>query len=393
VPVKLVAYWFRNVVLLCSAGVFLTSLQRLLRTNPGFSADNVLSMQLRLAPARYPDAAARANFVQRALARIDEIPGVVASGTTQTTFLPGQSMTTLLSVEGAPIEPGRADTAHIRHITPGYFKTLHVAVVEGRPFDDRDRIGSPPVCMVSARLAKLFWPNQSALGHRVRRNSANAPWMTVIGVVADVMDAGLGVEQGPTLYVDYLQANTATARVSLLVRLSGDPLTAVKAVQRAVWSIDPGQPMDRVGRLGDVLTETTSDQQFQTVLLSAFALVGLALAVVGVYGVSAGAVKARTWEAGVRMALGASSGRVLADMLREAGARVLIGVVVGIGVFVSAGRLTSSLMFNTFYADVRVIGAAVVLLAAVSMAVVYTQAKRLARVSPVLALREDTSTS
>jgi putative ABC transport system permease protein len=380
-------------VLLCGAGVFLTSLQRLLRTNPGFAPDNVLSMQLRLAPARYPDVVSRAAFVERALARIAEIPGVVSAGTTQTTFLPGQSMTTLLAVEGAPIDPARPDTSHIRHITPGYFKALRVPLVAGRRFDEGDRIGSPPVCMVSARFAKQYWPNQSALGYRVRRNSANAPWMTVVGVVADVRDAGLGVEQGPTLYVDYLQQNTVTARVSLLVRLTGDPLTTVKSVQQAVWSVDPDQPMDRVGRLRDVLTETASDQQFQTVLLSVFALVGLALAVVGVYGVAVAAVKARTWEAGVRMALGATSGRVIGDMLHEAGARVLTGVVVGVAAFLAAGRLASSLLFNTSYADVRVIGAAVMLLAAVSMAVVYTQARRLARVSPVLALREDTSRS
>jgi len=244
--------------------------------------------------------------------------------------------------------------------------------------------------MVSARFARQFWPNESALGHQVKRGGSTAVWMTVTGVVGNVMDAGLGVEQGPTLYVNYLQVNTATARASLLVRLSGDPLAAAKAVQQAVWSIDPGQPMDRVGRLNDVLIETTSDQQFQTILLSAFAVVGLALAVIGVYGVTAAAVKARTWETGVRMALGASSSRVLSEMLRESGRRVLVGITSGVAVFLAGGRLVSGLLYNTSYADPRVLAGAVVLLSAVSMAVVYRQAKRLANVSPVLALREDT---
>jgi putative ABC transport system permease protein len=378
-------------ILLCSAGVFLTSLQRLLQTSPGFSPDHVLSMQLTLAPARYPDLRARASFVQRALDRINEIPGVIASGTTQTTFLPNQSMNTLFSVDGAPMDPARAETAHMRHITPGYFKALRVPVLEGRSFDERDRVGAPAVCMVSARFAKQFWPNQSALDHQVRRAGANSAWLRVIGVAGDVMDSGLGVEQGPTLYVDYLQINTATARVSLLVRMSGDPLASARAVQQAVWSIDPGQSMDRVGRLQDVLIETTSEQQFQTILLSGFALIGLALAVIGVYGVTAAAVKARTWEAGVRMALGASSSRVLGEMLRESGGRVFAGIGIGATVFLAAGRLVSSLLYNTSYADPRVIAGAVILLAAVSMAVVYTQAKRLANVSPVLVLREDTS--
>jgi putative ABC transport system permease protein len=378
-------------VLLCGAGVFVMSLQRLLRTSPGFSPENVLSMQLTLAPARYPDVNARANLVERALDRINQIPSVIASGTTQTTFLPNQSMQTLLFVDGVPIDPARAETAHMRHITPGYFKALRVPVVEGRPFDERDRIGTPGVCMVSARFAKQFWPNGSAIGHQVKRGGSNASWLTIIGVVGDVMDAGLGVQQGPTLYVNYLQINTATARVSLLVRLSGDPLGAVKAVQQAVWSIDPGQPMDRVGRLQDVLVETTSDQQFQTTLLSGFAVVGLVLAVIGVYGVTAAAVKARTWEAGVRMALGASSSRVLGEMLHESGMRVLMGIGIGAAVFLAAGRLASSLLYNTSYADPRVIAAAVILLSGMSMVVIYTQARRLASVSPVLALREDTS--
>jgi putative ABC transport system permease protein len=369
--------------------VFVTSLQRLPRVSPGFSPDGVLSMQLTLAPARYPDVASRAAFVERALARITEIPGVVASGTTQTTFLPNQSMNTLLSVDGRPVDPTHVDSAHMRHITPGYFKTLQVPVLEGRAFDDRDRIDAAPVCMVSARFAKQYWPRESALGHQVKRGGTTSKWMTVVGVVGDVMDAGLGVEQGPTLYVNYLQVNTPTARVSLLVRLAGDPLASARAVQQAVWSVDPGQPMDRVGRLNDVLVETTSSQQFQTILLSGFAVVGLALAVIGVYGVTAAAVKARTWEVGVRMARGASASRVLGDMLRESGGRVLTGMGVGVGAFLAAGRLAAGLLYNTSYADARVLAGAVTLLAAVSMAVVYTQAKRLASVSPVLALRDD----
>jgi ABC-type antimicrobial peptide transport system permease subunit len=162
-------------------------------------------------------------------------------------------------------------------------------------------------------------------------------------------------------------------------------------VQQAVWSIDPAQSMDRVGRLEDVLVETTAEQQFQAILLSGFAVIGLALAIIGVYGVTAAAVKARTWEAGVRMALGASLGRVLGEVLRESGVRVLTGI--GVAIFVAAGRLVSSLLYNTSYADPRVVAGAVMVLAALSMAVVHAQAKRLADVSPVVAQREDTSSS
>jgi putative ABC transport system permease protein len=376
------------VTLLCGASVFLASLQRLLATAPGFSAEGVLSMQMMLPPSRYADAPARATFVRQMLERVSALPGVVAAGTTQTTFLPNQSMQTSFFVEGRPVDGEHTETAHIRHITPGYFRALNVPTVEGRAVDDRDQMGQPAVCMVSARFAKQFWPNESALGHRVRRVGATAQWLTIVGVAADVMDAGLGVQQGPTLYVPYLQQNTPTARVSLLVRTAGDPIAIAKAVQQAIWAIDPLEPVDRVERLRDVLVDSTGDQQFRTVLLSAFALVGLALALVGIYGVTAAAVKARTWETGVRMALGASPVRVVLDMIAEAGRRVLAGTIGGVVLFVALNRLAGSLLDNTSTLEVRVLVLAVAPLVAAAMLVSFLQARQLASVSPVSALRE-----
>src|SRR5205823_4717887 len=154
-------------------------------------------------------------------------------------------------VEGRPIDPAATEAANIRHVTAGYFKTLRVPVVEGRAIDDRDRSGMPMVCMVSADFARTYWPHQSALGHRVRRLSATAPWLTIVGVAADVMDVGAGVKPGPTLYVPYLQQNTPTARVTLVAWTRGDPLASAQAVRQAIWSVDPNQPVDRVGRLND----------------------------------------------------------------------------------------------------------------------------------------------
>jgi putative ABC transport system permease protein len=213
--------------------------------------------------------------------------------------------------------------------------------------------------------------------------------MTVVGVAADVMDAGLGVQQGPTLYVDYFQLNTATARVSLVVRTAGDALVIAGGVRRAIWSVDPNQPIDRVERLADVLRESTGDQRFRTVLLSSFALIGLALALVGVYGVTSAAVKARTWEAGVRMALGATPGSVVRGLLREASVRVLVGVAAGIVVFIALGRLAAGLLYHTSIADPLILACAVLPLAALALAVSYWQARHLALVPPVNALRDD----
>ncbi|HEY1338585.1 MAG TPA: ABC transporter permease, partial [Bryobacteraceae bacterium] len=284
------------ITLLCASGVFMVSLRRLIQTQPGFSPDHVWSGQLRLSPLRYADVAGRARFVDEALARISAIPGVIAAGSTQTTFLPNQSMQTLAWVEGKTTDASNAENFHIRHVTPGYFKALRAPVLEGRAIDDRDRIGTTPVCVVNARLARQIWPRESAVGHRIRRNSAKAPWMTIVGVAGDVMDNGLGVQPDPTLYVAYLQQNTSTARVSLVVRTSNDASSFGREIERAVWSVDPGQPIDALAPLPVVLTESTGDQRFQTILLASFALLGLILAMIEIYGVTAAAVTARTWE-------------------------------------------------------------------------------------------------
>ena len=376
------------VILLGGAGAFLTSLGRLLGTSPAFSPDGVLSLQLMLPPARYSDAPARATFVRQMVERVSAVPGVAAAGTTQTTFLPNQSMQTGLWIDGRPIDAEHTETAHIRHITPGYFTALRVPVMDGRAIDDRDQLGQAPVCMVSVRFAKQYWPNESALGHRVRRLSSGAPWLTIVGVAADVMDAGLGVAQGPTLYVPYLQQNTPTARVSLIVRTSGDALAIAAGVRQAIWSVDPLQSIDRVERLRDLLADSAGDQYFRTALASAFALAGLALALVGIYGVTAAAVKSRTWEAGVKLALGASPFGMVSGMLVEAGRHVLIGAAVGIAGYVAIGRLATSLLYNTSATEFQVVSLAVTPLAAASLLVSYLQARRLASVSPVSALRE-----
>jgi putative ABC transport system permease protein len=377
------------VTLLCAAAAFIVSLQRVLSVSPGFAADHILTAQLRIAPARYTDTPSRAHFVQRIVDRIAAIPGVQAVGTTQTTFLPNQSMMSSVWLDGQPIDAEHEQTVHIRHATPGYFEALRVGIVEGRALDRRDQLDSPFVCVVSARFAKAYWGGQRAVGHRVRRGGATAKWMTVVGVAADVMDAGLGVAQGPTLYVPYLQQNTATARVTLVVRTDGNPMAMAKQVERAVWSEDPLQPVDATARLDDVLAEGTGDRRFQTIVLATFAAAGLALALVGVYGVTAAAARARTWEVGVRMALGATPRLVVLDLVFEAASRIGAGVAVGVVLFLASGRAAASLLYDTSFGDARILAAAIVPLAAAALAISYAQARRLAGVQPVSALRND----
>jgi putative ABC transport system permease protein len=373
------------VTLLCLSATFLRSLTHILAIAPGFGADGVLTMQMMLPPAIYPDAPARATFVRLMLERVEAVPGVVAAGTTQTTFLPAQSMFTMMLVEGGAST--EIEQSHIRHITPGYFSAMQVPVLEGRAIDARDGMGAPGVCMVSQAFATRYYPAGNAVGHRVRRAGATAPWMTIVGIAADVRDNGLVNDPGPVLYVPYLQSNTPTARVTLVVRAAGDPAAVARGVRDAIWAVDRHQPIDRVLPLRSVLAEGLGAERFRALLVTAFAAIGLALAIVGVHAVAGTAVVARTWEASLRLALGASPARLVVTMLGDAVWQAGAGAAAGALAFWILGRSISGLVFQTSATDpVVAIGVAVVI-GALALAAAAAQMRRLAHVSPAVGLR------
>jgi hypothetical protein len=321
------------------------------------------------------------------LDRVREVPGVVAAGTTQSTFLPNQGMLTFMHVEGVNVED--ADRAAIRHITPGYFDVLGVPVREGRAIDMRDRIGSALVCMVSESFARMYFPDGNAVGRRVRRAGANVVWMTIVGVAADVRDVGLVTAPLGMLYVPYLQNNTATARVSLVVKTQGDPRQAAftSSVRQAIWDVDRNQPISRVASLEDVLLEGASAERFRALLVALFGGAGVLLAMVGIYAMTAAAVASRTWEASLRVALGARPLAIAAGVIRDASIQVLAGIALGLAGFWATRHLISGLLFQTSAMEPNVIVASVGGLLLLALAAAAVQARRLAKVSPVLALR------
>src|SRR5262245_875602 len=336
-----------SLVLLGTAALVATSIQRLNHTDPGFDPTAVLTLQLS-PPARYGDVQARANFLERVLARISEIPDVVAAGSTQTTFELANTMTTRFGIEDQAAEGGQPQQANIRHVTAGYFDALQVRIVEGRALDARDRAGAPLTAVVSRAFARRYWPAATALGHRVRRvgGAGNGPWLTVVGVTDDVMDAGLGVDIGPTLFVPYLQQNTPTARISLTIRTRSQPEATTNAVRKAIWSVDPQQPIDRIQSLEGLLSASVAQPRFRALLVGLFGVAGLTLACIGVYGVSAYAARQRTREIGVRMALGADRRQITSFLLRRAMPPIVIGSIAGVVVSVALLRLLASILYK-----------------------------------------------
>ena len=379
-----------SLVLLGLAGVVMSSMQRLNQVDPGFDPDGVLALQL-APPGRYPDAQARANFLERVLSRISEIPEVSAAGSTQTTFEPASTMTTRAEIAGQSSESGGLMQVNIRHVTPGYFDAMRVRVIDGRPIDPRDRMGTQMSAVVSESFARRFWPGQNAVGQRVRRvlSAGNGPWMTVVGVIGDVMDNGLGAELGPTLYVPYFQQNTATARISLTVRAKSDPLAIANAVRPAVWSVDPIQPVDSVRPLEQALGDSVAQPRFRTLLMGIFGSFGLLLACIGVYSVAAYGARQRTREIGVRMALGADRREVIRFLVKGSMPPILVGAVLGLlGTGMLMGRLMS-ILYRPTLADTAYVGVALILLLLSALCATLLPAGRAARVSPSDAIRTD----
>ena len=378
------------VALLSVAALVATRLQRVSRVDPGFEPQHVITMQL-APPARYPDVASRSNFVERAIASVATVPGVIAVGTTQTTWQPLASMQTALEIDGQQ-ETGAQRFVNVRHVTAGYFPALRVGVVEGRAFDQRDRLGAPFVAMISQSFAEQYWPGQSAIGRRVRRGASGGttpPWVTIVGVAKDVMDSGLGAAIGPTVYLPYLQQNTVTARVTLVVRTEGDPQSLAQPIQRAVWSVDPQQPIDAVQTLENALGASIAQSRFGTLLLSTFGIIGLVLASVGVYGVSAYAAAQRTREISLRLALGATRSQMSKLLLRQTLPPVLGGLATGMVLTMWSSDYLAKRLQASESVDIVSLATASMLLSACALVANWIPLRRAARLPPMEALRRE----
>jgi predicted permease len=376
------------VLLLASGALLVDGFRRLAATPPGFTSAGVITAQLRLAESAYPNEAARTAVVMRVVDRIREVPGVIDASTTLNRFVPGFAFVTLLHIDGHPTPDGAPHTVQFRRVTPGYFRTLGIPEIAGRTFDARDVKGGQPVAVVSDLLAKRYWPNEDPIGRTVRRG-ANAP-MTVIGIVGDVSDVGFGQAPQPTIYMPYFQNNTVAAPVALVVRSDRTLADLVPALKRAVWEIDPAQPLANVSTLDDFLGASLGPQRFRSTLLTAFAAIGLLLACVGIFGVTERTVIERRREAGVRLALGASARRVWWTVSSRALAGVAWGA--GLGLIAALGVNRALTVFLPELRDASALTTALpalALLTVTGLLSAIVPARRASRVDPLVALRGD----
>jgi putative ABC transport system permease protein len=382
------------VILVVGSGLMLRSFAELQKVDPGFDPDGLLTFQLLLPAATYPDPPAQATFLDRLLDRMRLLPGVT-SAAAMSGMPPRRDVNANDMVfEGlVPTEDGPAfNTDYWQFVTHDYVETMDIPLRDGRLFTYADE-GGAPVVLINERLAEVFYPDMNPLGRRLRPPGDGIPWLTIVGIVKDVKQGGLEEETGTEVYFLYPQVARAVGfaprTMNIVLRTAGDPMQLANVVRSEVRSLDAQLPVANLASMNDVMYEAVSRPRFITLLLAVFAVVALALAAIGTYGVMAYAVAQRRQEIGIRMALGAQASSVLGMILGQGIAVAGLGLVIGVAGALALTRLLSSLLFNISATDPLAFLSAPLLLGAVALAACYIPALRATRVDPAIVLKQD----
>jgi putative ABC transport system permease protein len=377
-------------VLLVNAGLLLHSLNRLFAVAPGFDASHLLTMQVQESGHKFDTDSARAIFFTQALEAVRQLPGVTACAFTSQLPLSGD-----FEIYGVEFEAHPKDNAPgIRYaVSADYFATMGIPLHRGRLLDERDQAGAPGAVVVSESFAKHNFGGQDPIGQRVRlgpdEGHSDRPWSTVVGIVGDVKQASLAVSDAGDFYTSTTQWPWVAEAQSLVVRTRGNPAALSSAVKKAIWSVDKDQPIVRVATMEDLLAESEAQRHFALVVFEAFGFAALVLAAVGVYGVLSGSVTERMRELGVRAALGASRGTILALVMRQGMTLTTIGAAIGLGAAVAASQAIVSMLYGISQFDALTYAGVMALLASVSGIACWVPAWRAARVDPSIALRNE----
>jgi putative ABC transport system permease protein len=371
------------VVLLIGAGLLIRSLVELLKTNPGFDSNNVLTMQVTLARKKYDTGEKASNFYRELENRVSGLPGVQAVGMITELPLSGQPNDMPFTVEGRPpVSTDQAFGADFRRINTHYFDALKIPLLRGRNFTESEVQQNSRVVLVSEQLVATVFPNEEPIGRRLVLAIGGEPF-EIIGVVGDIRHRSLERQPWAAMYLP----TRMSARMNLVIRNGENPLSIAGAVRREVQAIDPDQPVAAVRTMNDWVDESVAGPRYRTMLLGLFAAVALLLASTGIYGVMSYSVAQRTHEIGVRMALGARGWDVLKLVLRQGMVLVLIGLSIGLLGAYALTRVMSSLVFGVTPRDPLTFVGVAVVLTLVALIACYVPARRATKVDPLVALR------
>jgi putative ABC transport system permease protein len=374
-------------ILLVAAGLLVRSFDKLTSIDVGFDRENVLTARIALPRSRYKEPAKALAFQQELLEKVKTIPGVQAAGTINHTPLTGFSMVVFTSIEGLP--PFKKDDPPIGVgvVSPDYFQTLKIPLLEGRAVDQRDVPGAPKVALVNQAFAQRFFPNGDVLGKRVSFYCQETEGLcrTIVGVVGNIRQESLTDNVTAELYLP--SAQMPMNGMTLFVRTNADPLAFAGAVRSQVLAVDKDQPIYDVKTLAQRVSAATAVSRSLTVLFASFAVLALVLGLVGVYGIVSYSVTQRTQEIGIRMALGARALNILQLILRNGFVLVLSGVALGVAGALALTRFLTTLLFGITPTDKLTFVVVSAIFFIIAMFAALIPARRATKVDPLIALR------
>ncbi len=385
-------------ILLVSAGLLMRSMRRLLAVDPGFDPSHLLTMQIQSFGHQFDDLPSapdvgsdrRRRFFEQSLDAVRRVPGVPQAAFTS--LLPLSDDPPVVASYGAQFEDDDPQTGHnvFRYaVSPDYCQTMGLHLLSGRCIDERDTAAAPQSALISESLAKSHFGSQNPLGKRLHVGPRDRPWYTVVGIVGDVKQTSLAINQPDAVYISTEQAWFADDTLSFVIRTRDNPAALAPVIKSAIWSVDRNQPIVRVVTMDQMMSLTEAERRFVLILFEAFGVVALMLAAVGIYGVLSGNVAKRTREIGVRAALGASRGDILALILRDGMRLTAFGIAIGLCGAIAAAQAITTLLFGTSPLDPIAWTGVVLMLVSVSAIACWAPAWRASRVDPSITLRAE----
>jgi predicted permease len=378
-----------GLVLTAAAGLLITSFSHLVHTSEGFNPDRLTTLFFETPDARYKDK--RPQFYREYFDKVRALPGVQSAAGVM--ILPMTNDGAVITFEDPehPVSESQLASADVTPISPDYFHTMQIPLLEGRDFTERDDMTSQQVMIVNRAFAQKFFPGESVIGKKLKPGAGNGtpggpPWREIVGVVGDIRLGATQREMRPAMYLAANQLTTWCCLYSV-VRTSLDPQSLEASVQRIVTEMDKDIPVTQVRTMNELMFSELSQPRFATILLSTFAVLALVLTIVGLYGVMTYSVTRRTREIGVRMALGAQRGAVLKMVLREASILLTSGIAIGIVAALASAPILQSLLYGTGSRNPFVLVQVCIGVALVGLVAAYIPAIRATRVDPMVALR------
>jgi predicted permease len=377
-----------TLVLLVCAGLLIRTVMRLRNVDTGFSAQNVLAMNIGLPGTKYPKPGDKLAFFKEVTDRITALPGVKAVGTTSVLPLSDNFDGRGLAVEDHPKPRGEEITVDLYIASPGYLKAMEIPLIKGRPISEQDTTDAAKIALINSTMAAQLWPNEDPLGRRIKFPGSEKnpqPWRTVVGVVKDVSQYALDKKPPMQIYVPHAQFSTGFS--TIVVKTEKEPTAMTAAVRREIQAVDKDQAVFNVTTLEQLMGESILIRRFFMILLLVFAVLALSLASVGIYGVMSYVASQRTHEIGIRMALGAQANDVLKLIIGNGMALALIGVAAGLAGAFALTRLMTGVLFGVSATDAVTFVTVSAGLIAVALLACYIPARRATKVDPLVALR------